>query len=471
MSQSRLAFVPLLTAPALSAFRRRAALIGLPKLVGAAIVLLAGCAGEPGTTPRAAPQRPRAPNILLVLADDMGIDASPCYTIGLLKPVMPTLEGLCQSGLVFENAWAAPECSPSRAAILTGRYGFRTGVGSALSPNSPGISLAETSIQRYLDARAPVPYAHAVIGKWHLSTRSNGDRSNPELMGVGDFAGLLSGSHDDYFRWDRTSGGQTRQVSAYSTTVFTDDAAAWVRRQSGPWFLWLAYTAPHSPYHLPPPELHGRTGLAGTAEDVQARPMPYFLAMMEALDLELGRLLGSLDPQARENTLVLFMGDNGTPGNLIQAFDRRRAKSTVYEGGVRVPLIAAGAGVTRRGEREPALVNAVDLFATIAEAAGTGSGTIHDSISFLPLLADARAARRSVVYTEFFGSGSLPQNHGWAIRDDRYKLVRLDNGMSQLFDLARDPFEARDLITAGLAGDERLALDKLDRLAAELRRP
>ncbi|MGI9571658.1 MAG: sulfatase-like hydrolase/transferase, partial [Desulfobulbia bacterium] len=108
-----------------------------------------------------------SPNILLIIPDDMGLDASACYPEwGRKKPEMTNLEALCKEGLVFENVWASPTCSPTRASILTGKYGIRTGIGSAVSPRrgNSGIRLSETSLQKYLDHNAPHKYAQAVIG-------------------------------------------------------------------------------------------------------------------------------------------------------------------------------------------------------------------------------------------------------------------------------------------------------------------
>ena len=153
-----------------------------------------------------------SPNILLVIADDMGIDASPCYSVGKMKPNMPVIEEMCRSGVVFENVWSNPQCSPTRATILTGRYGFRTGV-RAWIPSSmkgnPGIRLKETSIHQLLDQRLSSRYAHAVIGKWHLSDATNGGPDNPKLMGVGHYSGLIKNGHDDYWKWPRTEDGET----------------------------------------------------------------------------------------------------------------------------------------------------------------------------------------------------------------------------------------------------------------------
>lgn len=410
-------------------------------------------------------QKPPAPNILLIIADDMGLDASPCYGIGSEKPDMPVLESLCEGGLVFENVWSNPVCSPTRATILTGRYSLRTGVGATVR-RTGGVALTETSLQQFITERAPTAYSHAVIGKWHLADRTNGGAENPNRMGVGHYSGFVRGQQGDYWNWRRTENGQARAVTGYSTTVFTDDAIAWIEQQRGPWFLWLAYTAPHVPLHLPPADLHHRGHLSGDSADIAARPLPYYLAMLEALDHEMGRLLSSLPPHVRDNTAVIFIGDNGTPGRVVQPpYRRRRAKGTLYEGGIHVPMVVAGAGVTRRGEREAALINTTDLFATIASLAGVEVDRIGDSESFARLLTDRGAPKRSFAYAEYFDSDPFARDHDWAIRDDRYKLIEYGRGERRLFDLMEDPFERRDLLAGEPDAGALSAVEKLQALA------
>jgi arylsulfatase A-like enzyme len=414
-----------------------------------------------------------SPNILLVIADDMGIDASPCYSVGKVKPNMPVIEEMCRSGVVFENVWSNPQCSPTRATILTGRYGFRTGVRAAqLRKGNPGIRLNETSIHQLLDQRLSSRYSHAVIGKWHLSDSTNGGPDNPKLMGVGHYSGLIKNGHDNYWKWPRTEDGETQYVDGYATTIFTNEAIGWVGNQDSPWFLWLAYTAPHPPLHLPPAGLHTNNDLPGTKADIRTNPLPYYLAMLEALDSELGRLLSSLSPDQRKNTIVIFVGDNGTPDEGVQSpYIRRRAKSTLFEGGIHVPLIVARAGVTRQGQRETALINTTDLFATIADLAGTGVKQSGDSISFKHLLVDEPGPKRSFIYAELHNTLGDKYNNGWTIRDSRYKLIEFENSFRQLglYDLIEDPFEGTNLLKFKPTTNDRAIADGLAKAAEKLR--
>lgn len=399
------------------------------------------------------------PNILLIIADDMGLDATPGYNIGTEKPIMPVLQDLGANGLTFDNLWANPICSPTRASILTGKYGVRTGVLSASPPNN-AISLSETSIQSYLSENTT--YKSAVIGKWHLSNNSNGGADNPNLMGIEYYAGLLAGQHQDYSDWSFTENGETSNVQEYSTTFFTDLAIDWLQQQQSPWFLWLAYTAPHTPFHLPPAELHSSDNLSGDAADIDANPRLYYFAMLETLDTEMGRLLSSID---RDNTVIIFIGDNGSPGQVAQApYSRTHAKGSVYQGGINVPMIVSGAGVTRTGQREDALVNSTDLFATIADLAGTGLESIHDSNSFKNLLDGGQIEEREFIYSEVDENTTA-----WTIRNLKYKLIEFQDGTQELYDLETDPYEESDLISSGLSSEEQQAKTELENLAGDVR--
>lgn len=417
------------------------------------------------------PAAAAAPNILLVIADDMGLDASPCYGVGAEKAAMPVLEALCRDGLVFDNLWAEPMCSPTRATILTGRFGFRTGVTRPASERfGGGIRTDELSIQRLLDEKAPTRYAHAVIGKWHLSDRENGGDDNPERMGVGFYSGFISGSLPDYYDFPLTTDGATTRATTYATTLFTDIAIDWVAKQRQPWFLWLAHTAPHAPFHVPPAGLHTRD-LDDDPAAIEADPLPYFLAALEALDHEMGRFLDSLPPEVRANTVVFFIGDNGSPSRVAQLpYTRQTAKGSLYPGGVRVPFVAAGAGVTRKGERETAPINTSDLFATVADVAGIPATEAEDSISFKALLSSFSGGKRTYTYSDLQADrpARLARNSGWTVGDGRYQYLRLDRGGRYLFDTAADPGGSVNLLRNGAPDADAIA-DRLESVGNRLR--
>lgn len=375
------------------------------------------------------------PNILLIIADDMGLDATPGYDIGIEKPDMPNLEKMINEGIKFNNLWSYPSCTPTRSSIITGKYGFRTGVTQV----GDILSTSELSLQRYLDNNNS-QYSHAVIGKWHLSQ----DPSHPRELGVGHYTGLLSGTAQSYNRWSLTENEVSSTTTEYATSKFTDLAIEWIEGQDNPWFLWLAYNAPHTPFHLPPSELHNRENLQDDQASIDANPLPYYLAMIEAMDTEIGRLLNSMAVQERENTIIIFIGDNGTSGQVVQEYNNRRAKGSVYQGGVNVPMIISGAGVSRRGT-EDALINTTDLFSTIADIAGVANSDINDSKSFKPLLTNEISPIRDVVYTE---TGSNTGGLDITIRNATHKYILFEDGTEALYNLEANPLENPNLLNA-----------------------
>gem|GEM_PF-597661 len=381
------------------------------------------------------------PNILLVIADDFGLDALSSYGIAESTADTPVLADLAENGLVFEQFWANPTCSPTRAALITGKHGVRTGV------FQPGDLLpdSELSIQDQLEQALPGVYANAVIGKWHLA--ANNDFDHPERMGVQYFAGILGGGVNDYSDWALVENGNQSNSTEYTTSKFVDLSLDWIEQQQQPWFLWLAMNAPHEPFHLPPAHLHSRN-LSGTEADIDSNPLDYYQAMIEAMDTEIGRLLEGLDQQTRENTTIIFMGDNGTPRRVIQApYTTAQGKGSLYQGGVNVPMFVSGAGVGRSGEREESLVGVTDLFATISEIVGVESGMPVDSISFAGLFDLEGVGTRSFLYAD----GNNDEVSSWTIRNDQHKLIADEQGRMELYDLPPDPFENNDLVQVGNA--------------------
>ncbi|MBK8533359.1 MAG: sulfatase-like hydrolase/transferase [Flavobacteriales bacterium] len=274
------------------------------------------------------------PNVLLIIADDLGLDPTPNYLPGPQKAAMPNLEAMMANGITFDNVWADPLCSPTRSTIITGRYGFRTGV---LNANTAAmISPNEVILHRYL-SNIGSPYATSLIGKWHLNGQTSGP-AYPNFMGVPHYAGLLAGAVADYYAWSLTVNAVQTPRTDYITTAITDLGIEWIGQQTQPWFCWLAYTAPHVPFHLPPLNMHTQGPLPTDQASITANPLPYFLAMVESLDYEMGRLLATIPADELANTVIIFIGDNGTDRNVIQApHAMNHGKGTLYEGGVHVP--------------------------------------------------------------------------------------------------------------------------------------
>ena len=406
------------------------------------------------------------PNVLLIIADDMGTDASMCYKLGKQQAVMPNLEAMCSKGMVFDNAYAAPVCSPTRATIMTGQYGFRTGVGSAISrKGNGGLSPDVTSL---FDVLAKTDYSANLIGKWHLADGGDG-LNHPSKLGVPDYFGLISGATKDYSNWHAVYNGKRVNIKEYSTTEFTNRAIDWIGEQSNPWFLWLAYNAPHTPFHLPPLDLHTADHLTNSKSAIKSNPVPYYNAMLQALDTEIGRLMSSMTTAVRNNTIVIFMGDNGSPNRVVRGlYGKHAAKGTIYEGGTHVPFIVSGAGV-KKG-RSDGFVSSADLFATISAIAGNPVKT-SDSFDFSPILSGG-SSLRDYIYVEHFSDKEAKRRatYGWALRQGDHKLVQIDGQKAELYDLSKDPSEAKDLLSNGTSSSEAKIVARLEARFAQIRK-
>ena len=395
------------------------------------------------------------PNILLIIGDDIGLDASSAYAVGSVKPNTPNLDKMEAEGIVFDNVWAYAICSPTRSSILTGRYGYRTGVLDAETNST--IPITEKTLHSFITDQTNGAYATSIIGKWHLS---NQEPARPTQMGIGYYAGLLGGGVSDYNRWQITENDQSSQYRGYITTKFTDLAIDWIGSQSKPWFCWLAYTAAHTPFHLPPDSMHSQGALPSDSASIAANPLPYFLAMVESMDFEIGRLLATLSPRELANTIIVYLGDNGTPGQVIQApYQSSTSKGSLYQGGVHVPMIISGNGVERKGQREDALINSTDLFCTISELAGISLPNYEDSKSFKSNLKSSGTFDREYCYSEIIAASA--NRSGYTLRNDQYKFIQFDSGQSRFFDLTADPYEMNNIDQSSFTTDEQNAYDKL----------
>lgn len=382
------------------------------------------------------------PNILLIIADDVGKDALNGFTEGSIKPSTPTIDGIRNNGLSFSNLWVYPTCSPTRASILTGRYGYRTGVKRA----GDELGQSEVALQAYISEETNNEYASAIIGKWHLS--GNDQTANPESFGIDYYAGLIRGFVDNYCQWPLTEDGFSSVQNEYSTKVFTDLSIDWVNEQSKPWFLWLAYNAPHTPFHTPPSEMHSQGALPAYADGMD--PIPYYMAAIEAIDYQIGRLLDNIPADELANTVIIFIGDNGTPGQVAQSpYSSTTVKNTLYQGGINTPMFISGTGVSRTGN-DSNLITSSDLFSTIAQISGVSSSTINDSKSFKSLFTQS-SILRDFQYSEL--------NNGvtdaWTISNGAYKLMQNTNGEEEMYSLTDDPYEDNDLLTGSLSSMEQ----------------
>ncbi|HKQ39790.1 MAG TPA: sulfatase-like hydrolase/transferase, partial [Verrucomicrobiae bacterium] len=399
-------------------------------------------------------------NVLLIIADDYGIDSHSLYNTNSAAslPPTPNINALAQRGVLFRNAYGQPVCSPSRCAMLTGRYGFRNGVTQVVeSLATPGVQTNEYTLPEVISANAQLSYSCASIGKWHLGGAAAGPNT---AGGWPHFSGSLGGALASYTSWMKTVDGRsTPNYSVYATTDNVNDALSWIQqRGTNRWFLWLAFNAGHTPYHKPPNNLHSYDSLSGTQADITANPRPYYEAMIESMDTEIGRLLSQIDTN---QTTILFLGDNGTQGRVIQPpFSSSRGKDSLYEGGVRVPFIVAGPDIVNRGRSSDAVVHCVDLYATILDLVGVPLPAVlpTDSRSLLPvLLSQPFTPAERAILVENETTAPAGQS-GRAVRYSNFKLIQPTGSAEEFYDLARDPLEATNLLLRTLTAEQQATL-------------
>ncbi|MFT5886640.1 MAG: arylsulfatase B [Arcticibacterium sp.] len=391
-----------------------------------------------------------SPNILFIVADDLGKDAINGFTEGSIKPNTPNIDAIRNGGLSFDNFWTYPTCTPTRSSIITGKYGYRTGVKGA----GDILDQSEITLQKHISDNTNNNYATALIGKWHLS--GNGLGADPESFGIDYFAGLIRGVTDDYYEWKFSEDGVSTEETSYATEKFTDLSIHWVCEQSKPWFLWLAYNAPHTPFHAPPSNMHNQGNLPAYVKGLD--PIPYYMAAIEAMDYQIGRLLDNIPADERENTIIIFIGDNGTPNQVAQSpYSSSTAKNTLYQGGVNVPMFISGNSISRLGTDDN-LITSTDLFATIAEIAGSSTKEIHDSKSFKSLFTSNENSIRDYQYSEMDDG----KTDAWTIGNGEYKLIVNTNGNQEMYDLVNDPYEQNNLFDGGLTAEQESAKVALD---------
>jgi arylsulfatase A-like enzyme len=405
--------------------------------------------------PRA--QRTR-PNILLIVADDMGYADLGVH--GSRDVRTPHIDALAAGGIRFTDAYVTgPYCSPTRAGLLTGRYPQRFGhefnVNVGPASGELGLPVSERTLADRLRAAG---YHTALFGKWHLGSS---ERFHPMERGFDEFFGFLGGGHSyrdvgensaDPLLDGRTPAART----SYLTDELTDRAVAYLRRErSQPFFLYLAYNAVHTPMHATDVYLARFPHIA----DEQRRT---YAAMLAAMDDGIGRVLATLrERRLEENTLVVFFNDNGGPtmaGTTINSASNaplRGSKRQTYEGGIRVPFVIRWTGRLPQGRVDPRPILQLDVLPTALAAAGVTIDPAWslDGVNLLPFLTgDSSRRPHDVLYWRLGGT--------MAIRKGDWKLVKTAEGPlgpvanparlsdlsdAELFNLATDMGEAKNV--------------------------
>lgn len=403
----------------------------------ASLVLLCSCTGPPTDPPE---RGSRAPNAVVILADDLGY--ADVGFQGLQDFATPNIDALAAAGIRFTNGYVShPYCSPSRAGLLTGRYQHRFGhVHNPKFRAGEGLPLSESLLPEVLSDQG---YVSALVGKWHLG---DGPEYHPLQRGFDEFFGFLGGGHDYFESTDRDAreylipleaNGEELPVEGYLTDQLTDAALDFVRRNTAqPFFLYLAYNAPHGPLQAPPEHLDRVDSIADTRRRTYA-------AMVTALDDGVGRLVSLLgDLDLTNDTLVFFLSDNGgpTPANASDNTPLRATKGTVYEGGVRVPFVVSWPGQLAEGESYDPPVSALDIFPTLVAVAGGEPAEGLDGVDLLPFLTGAESG---APHERLFWHTDAGDQH--AVRQAGYKLVRVLDREAELYAINTDISEESDI--------------------------
>ncbi len=432
---------------------------------------LAGRAPSPGAQIRFDPPTKR-PNFLVMIADDYGQDQVGAYGVHPRPPPSPRIDALAAQGVLFRNAFANPVCSPTRATLLTGRYAYRYGIGSAIPPKKGwGLPSTERTLPVALREGAASDsdgtYTSAIVGKWHLATPDMGGLDHARQAGfdhhygtMGNLLGNVYGTDlpMTFYHWSKVEDGVASEQTTYITTVTVDDAIRFARELPEPWFILVAFNLVHYPQHVPPAELF-KAKLTEHPTETEL-----YRVMAEALDSEVGRLVDGVDPRVLAHTEVLFLGDNGTaPVGVVEPFHKSSSKGELNRGGVAVPFIWLGPSVKEPGRTTDAIINTSDVFATVLDLAHIDGPRPEDSVSFASQLQEpgASSARR-YAYTEHFSPNGMGPYTSYAasIRDDRYTLVFVDGKPDQLYDNADDPLEMKNLIRTEQPTEEQKAIFK-----------
>lgn len=420
-------------------------------------------------------QEGRRPNIVLIMLDDLGWMDLACQGNGRLDT--PNVDRLASEGMRFTDAYAAaPVCSPTRAAILTGQAPARLRITNHIAtrdftPRGAKLKQAQTLDHLPLESVTVAEhlreagYATGFLGKWHLAGEPGRDGRGklavyPEHQGFDlNLGGCAHGGPPSYFDPYRIHNLPGRREGEYLPDRLADEAVSFIRKnRQEPFFLALWNYTVHWPMEAPATLIEKYQKRLGMGlKDAR------YGAMIEAMDTALGRVLSSLEKEKlADNTLVIFTSDNGAFLGVADNTPLRSGKGYLYEGGIRVPLIVRWPGVVARGSTCATPVISMDLSATILEAARVKlPGEVPvDGESLVPLLRKNGELRRKALYFHYPNYAWHGDNRlGAAVREGDHKLIEnFDDGSLELYDLANDIGERRNL--AGEMPENAAALRK-----------
>lgn len=406
------------------------------------------------------PAQPPRLNFVLIVVDDLGWADLSCQGSEFYET--PHIDRLAKEGIRFTNGYAAcPVCSPSRAAIMTGKYPARTGVTNYLPGRHPlpYSRMIGPMCKQYLDtaevtlaeALKTAGYRTAHIGKWHLGPREYW----PEAQGFDiNIGGTNSGMPRSFF-WPEWKGNppiEGKRDGEYLTDRLTDEAIDFVRASGDrPFFLYLSHYAVHVPIEAKAEKVQRYRAKVRTGS---AQNDPVYAAMIESLDEGVGRLLNTLEEQKlMERTVIVFTSDNGGlsapewKGRPVTSnAPLREGKGHVYEGGIRVPFLVRWPGISPRSDQTP--VCGIDIYPTFCRTAGVNPGRV-DGLNLEPLICRRQALPRRDLYWHYPHYSNQLGKPAGAIRQGAFKLLEFyEDGKLELYNLDQDPGETNNLASA-----------------------
>jgi arylsulfatase A-like enzyme len=379
----------------------------------------------------AARAEPARPNVLLVLADDLGYGDLGVH--GTPHIETPRLDRLAAESVRFDRFFVTPLCAPTRAALLTGRSALRTGVWG-IKQHQETMSGEEVTLAEALRGAG---YRTGCFGKWH-----NGELHPTSAPGQGfdEFFGFYGGHVNDYFDARLTRGTTPEPTTGYIADVLTDAAIDFMERhRDRPFFCYVPFNTPHTPVQAPDREFAAAKAKGLSDSDAG------FDAMCANLDANVGRLLDAVDRlRLAPDTIVLFLSDNGAAATRFNA-GMKGLKSGLDEGGSRVPLFVRWPGRLGPPRAVPQIAAVIDLFPTLLDLCGVPAppGPPVDGISLRPLLEGRPVAGpERLLFTNWSGRPAAG-----AVRSPRYRLVS-DGGRWRLYDMLADPGQETDVAAA-----------------------
>lgn len=391
------------------------------------------------------------PNILMILVDDLGYGDLSSY--GAKDIQTPNIDKLMASGMRFDNFYAnCPVCSPTRASLLTGRYPDLVGVPGVIrthQTNNWGYLAPHAVLLPKLLSRAG--YHTAMVGKWHLGLESP---NTPNERGFDHFHGFLGDMMDDYYHHRRHGNNYMRlnnkeiDPEGHASDLFSQWAADYINsraKKTQPYFLYLAYNAPHTPIQPPADWIKRVKNREKNISDKRAK----LVALIEHLDDGIGRVIAALKNSVKSpNTLVIFTSDNGGQLNVgANNGNLRAGKQDMYEGGIREPMCAVWPGRIKSGSRSSRVALTMDLYPTICDAAGADITHKIDGRSILPtLLGRNQPEEDRFLFWVRREGGHYGGRAYYAARYGDYKLVQNSSFEPlELYNLKDDPQEQNPL--------------------------